>query len=82
MLFGYVAAGWQMARAALVASQHIDAGDAEPFYTAKLITARFYADHFLSRAAGLASTVTKGAESVMALEWRGKKMPLCWHTSR
>ena len=67
MLFGYVAAGWQMTRAALVASHHGEAGDADPFYTAKLVTARFYADHFLSRAAGLASTVTNGASSVMAL---------------
>ena len=67
MLFGFVAGGWQMARAALVAQKQIDGGDGDPFYAAKVVTARFYADHFLTRAAGLASSVTDGAIGVMAL---------------
>ncbi|WP_300452952.1 acyl-CoA dehydrogenase C-terminal domain-containing protein [Accumulibacter sp.] len=66
-LLGIVAGGWQMARAALIARANIDAGDSDPFYPAKIITARFYADHVLSAAAGLASSVTEGAEGVMAL---------------
>jgi hypothetical protein len=39
----------------------------DPFYAAKIVTSRFYADHVLSQAAGLASSVTDGAEGVMAL---------------
>ena len=34
---------------------------------AKIATARFYADHILSRAPGLAVSVTQGAASVTAL---------------
>jgi alkylation response protein AidB-like acyl-CoA dehydrogenase len=66
-LLGIVAGGWQMARAALIAQAKIDAGDTDPFYAAKIVTARFYADHVLSQAAGLASSVTDGAEGVLAL---------------
>ncbi|QKS29734.1 MAG: acyl-CoA dehydrogenase C-terminal domain-containing protein [Candidatus Accumulibacter similis] len=67
MLFGVVAGGWQMARAALVAQAKIDAGDADPFYPAKIGTARFYADHVLSQAAALASSITDGAAGVLTL---------------
>ena len=66
-LLGIVAGGWQMARAALIAQAKVDAGDGDPFFPAKVVTARFYADHVLSEAAGLASSVTDGAEGVMAL---------------
>jgi alkylation response protein AidB-like acyl-CoA dehydrogenase len=66
-LFGIVAGGWQMARAALVAQAKIDGGDNDPFFAAKIITSRFFADHFLSQADGLASSVTDGAAGVMAL---------------
>ena len=67
MLFGVVAGGWQMARAALVAQAKIDAGDADPFYPAKIGTARFYADHVLSQATALASSITDGAAGVLTL---------------
>ena len=67
MLLGIVAGGWQMARAGLIAQAKIDAGDSDPFYAAKIITARFYADHVLSQAAGLASSITEGVEGVNAL---------------
>ena len=66
-LLGIVAGGWQMARAALIAQAKIDAGERDPFYAAKIITARFYADHVLSQAAGLASSISDGAEGVNAL---------------
>jgi alkylation response protein AidB-like acyl-CoA dehydrogenase len=66
-LMGVVTGGWQMARAALIAQAKIDAGDNDPFYSAKIITTRFYADHLLSQAEGLASSVTDGAVGVMAL---------------
>ena len=67
MLFGIVAGGWQMARAALIAQSRIDAGNSDPFYQVKVITARFFADHLLTRADGLADSVTEGAAGVMAL---------------
>ena len=67
-LAGIVHGGWQMARAALVAERGIQAGAADAdFLRAKLGTARFYADHILSSAQGLAVSVTGGASGVLAL---------------
>jgi len=68
-LLGVVACGWQMARAALVASQRLldGAGDL-PFHQTKLHTARFYADHVLSRASGLVHAITVGADSALAID--------------
>jgi 3-(methylsulfanyl)propanoyl-CoA dehydrogenase len=68
-LFGIVAGGWQSARAALAAHRRLSEGGGEAgFYRAKLATARFYADHVLVRAQGLARTVVSGAEGVLAIE--------------
>jgi acyl-CoA dehydrogenase len=68
-LFGTVAGGWQTARAALIAHRHLAAGGGESgFLRAKLSTARFYADHVLVRAPGLARTVMSGAEGALAIE--------------
>jgi alkylation response protein AidB-like acyl-CoA dehydrogenase len=67
-LFGIVAGGWQMARAALVAQGKIDGGDDDPFFAAKIVTTRFFADHQLTRADGLAATVVEGAAGALALE--------------
>ena len=67
-LWGIVAGGWQMARAAQIAAAKIAAGDAEAdFFKAKLLTARFYADHVLSQARWLQHEITQGVPSVMAL---------------
>ena len=67
-LWGIVAGGWQMARAAQIAAAKIAAGDSEAdFYKAKLATARFYADHVLSQARWLQHEIQQGAPSVMAL---------------
>jgi len=68
-LFGTVAGGWQMARAALIAQSRLDAkaGDAD-FYRAKVVTARFYADHILPQAGALNHAVVHGADSVLALD--------------
>ena len=64
-LMGIVAGGWQMARAALAAQKKL-AQDKE-FYSAKLATVRFYADHVLVEAPALRNTVINGASAVMAL---------------
>jgi alkylation response protein AidB-like acyl-CoA dehydrogenase len=66
-LMGIVAGGWQMARAALVAQAKLGAGETAPFYAAKLKTARFYADHVLVEAPGLARQIVAGGASVLAL---------------
>ncbi|MDB5933678.1 MAG: acyl-CoA dehydrogenase, partial [Massilia sp.] len=67
-LAGIVLGGWQMARAALVAQQKLDAGDGDAaFYRAKIATARFFADHILSQAPGLRSAIVDGSGSVLAL---------------
>ena len=70
MLAGNLMAGWQMARALLVAEEHLAAGDDPPFMKAKIATARCYADHVLSRVPGLRDAIVDGAEGVtsMALE--------------
>jgi acyl-CoA dehydrogenase len=71
-LFGIVAGGWQMARAALAAHRRLMQGDGNAaFYRGKVLTARFYADHVLVRSGGLASIVTGGASSALAMadEW-------------
>ena len=67
MLAGTVIGGWNMARAALVAQAKIEGGDKDPFYDAKIKTARFYADHILPRAAALRAGIVGGAEGVLAL---------------
>jgi hypothetical protein len=68
-LFGTVAGGWMMARAALIARDRLRQADADrDFLDAKLATARFYAEHELPRAATLAREVTHGADSVLALD--------------
>ncbi len=68
-LSAIVFSGWQMARAALAADALLreDSGDAA-FLKAKIGTARFHADHILSQAPGLASSITEGACGVLALE--------------
>lgn len=66
-LFGIVAGGWQMGRAAVIARSRIAAGEADPFWAAKLATTRFYADHFLTQAAGLAESVVAGAAGALEL---------------
>ena len=67
-LLGIVAGGWQLTRAALVAHQRLaqTLGDAE-FYRAKIVTARFFADHTLAAAPGLAHTVIHGAPGALSL---------------
>lgn len=67
-LLGVVAGGWQMARAALIAQRKLQAGEEEGgFFLAKLVTARFYADHVLAQAPGLAYSVVNGAAGALEL---------------
>jgi len=68
MLAGNVMAGWQMARALLVAEEQLSEGQGDQaFLKAKVVTARFYADHLLSKAPATRDAIVEGAESVTAL---------------
>ncbi len=67
MLAGNLVAGWQMARALLVAEDELKAGTDADFMKAKITTARFYADHILTKAPGLRDSIVDGAESVTGL---------------
>ena len=67
MLAGNLMAGWQMARALLVAQEQLAAGNDVAFMQAKITTARFYADHILTTAPGMRDSIVDGADSVTAL---------------
>ena len=67
MLAGNLMAGWQLARALLVAQDELQAGVDAGFMKAKIITARFYADHLLSKAPGIRDSIVDGADSVTAM---------------
>ena len=67
LLAGNLMAGWQMARALLVAEDKLAAGEDKAFMQAKVTTARFYADHILSRVPGQRDAIVDGAQSVTAL---------------
>ncbi len=67
-LWGAIAGGWQMARAAQISASKIAAGDPEAeFYRAKLATAAFYATHVLSQAAWFKRQIVDGSGAVMRL---------------
>jgi len=67
-LLGIVAGGWQLARAALIAQQKLAAGDVDTFYSAKITTARYFADHHLTQASGLAQAIAEGAHGVLGMD--------------
>jgi acyl-CoA dehydrogenase len=67
-LWGLVAGGWQMARAAQVAAQRLAQGQGDAtFYRGKIATAAFYAQSILPQAGGLAHGIAGGSEAVLAL---------------
>lgn len=67
-LAGIVLGGWQMGRAALAAQQKLQEGAADKdFYSAKIGTARFFADHFLTQADAYRLAIVEGSSAVQAL---------------
>ncbi len=67
-LWGVVAGGWQMARAADIAAKKIAAASPESeFYEAKLKTARFYASHVLTQSAWFKRQIVDGSGDVESL---------------
>ena len=68
LLAGNVMAGWQMARALLAAERLLAAHEGDSaFLTAKVQTARFYAEHLLSKAPAQRDAIVEGAASVTAM---------------
>jgi len=68
MLAGNVVAGWQMARALIVAEDQLAKGEGDAaFLKAKVATAHFYAEHLLNKAPGLRDSIVEGGDSVCAL---------------
>ena len=67
MLTGNLMAGWQMGRALLVAQDAVARGEEMAFMKAKIVTARFYADHLLTKAPGLRDAIVDGAQCVTAM---------------
>ena len=67
LLAGNLVAGWQLGRALLAAEKQLAAGQDAAFMKAKIATARFYADHILTRVPGTRDAIVDGAGSVTAL---------------
>jgi hypothetical protein len=69
MLAGALVAGWQMARALLVAEQQLPTAQGEDaaFLRAKIATARFFADHVLSSLPGRRDAIVQGADALAAM---------------
>jgi len=60
-------AGWQMARALLVAQEQLAKGEDTAFMQSKITTARFYADHILVKVPSLRDSIVDGSDSVTEL---------------
>jgi alkylation response protein AidB-like acyl-CoA dehydrogenase len=61
-LAGLTLCGWQMARALLIAEECCE--EDPDFYTAKITTAVFFAQHLLTQVPGLAIAVTEGGKNL------------------
>ena len=68
MLAGNLVAGWQLARALLVAEDKLAAGEDTDFMRSKVAVARFYALHILTRVPGLRDSILEGAMSGVEIE--------------
>jgi len=65
---GIVFGGWQMARAAKIATAKLAEGGGDgSFFKAKIATARFFADHYLSTSSAARIAIVEGSEGVLAL---------------
>jgi len=67
MLVGNVVCGWLMAKSAVAAQRHLQAGADDHFYRNKISTATFFAEHILPRSEGLRRTILAGSGSVMGI---------------
>ena len=67
MLAGNLVAGWQLGRSLMLAQDQVAAGVDVAFMKAKITTARFYADHHLTKVPGVRDAIIDGADSVTEL---------------
>ena len=68
-MFGLVTGGWLLARLALAARDELDAGSSDTAYLqAKVTEARFFAEQYLPRVAGLVGAVTAGPDDLYAVD--------------
>jgi len=67
MLTSQLVAGWQLARGLLAAERSLARGVDADFMRAKVVTARFFADHVLSQAQSWRDRVVEGASSITDL---------------
>jgi hypothetical protein len=68
-LTGIVAGGWLMAKAAMIAERRLVAGEGDSaFLRGKLISARFFADNFLTQSGALKTMFTEGAAALQTLD--------------
>jgi 3-(methylthio)propanoyl-CoA dehydrogenase len=66
-MFGVVAGGYTLAKAAVAAQKQLGKGGDDAFLKAKIATARFYAEQILPQAAALLGPVTRGAALLYAV---------------
>ena len=67
-MFGVTLGGWLLARQAVAARVRLAAGDGDPaFLSAKIATARFYAEQILPAATALLGPVTRGSQTLFAV---------------
>src|SRR5205085_5846823 len=64
LLAGNLVAGWQLARSMLVAERKLAEGEDAAFMRRKIASARFYAEHVLTRVPGLRDSIVEGAAAV------------------
>jgi alkylation response protein AidB-like acyl-CoA dehydrogenase len=68
MLLGYTCGGWLLGQSALKASARLASGGGDAaFLKAKMVTARFYCEHWLPRAGACLAAIQAGPDSMMAL---------------
>ena len=66
-LTGIVVGGWLLARSAQIAATRLEGSDGG-FYTAKLATATYFAQHVIPEANSYRDAIVNGADAVLALE--------------
>jgi len=67
LMAGRLVAGWQLARSLLVATELAAKGQDVPFMQAKIVTARFFAEHILNGVPATADSIVEGADSATAM---------------
>ena len=68
-LWGLCAGGWQLGRAALIASERLSSGQGNTnFLRAKITTARFFAEALLPHAEALSQSIVEGSNAALTLD--------------